>query len=198
VDDHIDLTREETIPLNLKFCAALAQTVTVVAYAEFENLMEIETSSSISAIDEYERNRPTRLRRQSEPRNFQGVFSVQHPTGQTPPTDQQCRSSSKPGSHWIAIFIDSKGRGEYFDSFWRKPTALFEDYMNKNCNRWIFNTRQLQSIVSSYCGFYCCFYCMLRCRGFDLTRIVKIFTGDTGFNDSIVRGFVCNDGFATD
>jgi hypothetical protein len=33
---------------------------------------------------------------------------------------------------------------------------------------------------------------------FDLTRIVKIFIGDTGFNGSIVRGFVCNDGFATD
>jgi hypothetical protein len=106
--------------------------------------------------------------------------------------------SSKPGSHWIVIFIDLKGRGEYFDSFGRKPTTLFENYLNKNCTRWIFNTRQLQSIVSSYCGFYCCFYCMLRCRGFDLTRIVKIFTGDTGFNDSIVRGFVCNDGFDTD
>jgi hypothetical protein len=129
---------------------------------------------------------------------FQGVFSVD--TLPDKPRLLVCNTdpSSKPGSHWIVIFADSKERGEYFDLFGRKPTALFEDYTNKKCARWIFNTRQLQNIVSSYCGFYCCFYCMLRCRGFDLTRIVKIFTGDTGFNDSIVRGFVCNDGFATD
>jgi hypothetical protein len=129
---------------------------------------------------------------------FQGVFSAD--TLPDKPRLLVCNTdpSSKPGSHWIVIFIDLKGRGEYFDSFGRKPTTLFENYLNKNCTRWIFNTRQLQSIVSSYCGFYCCFYCMLRCRGFDLTRIVKIFTRDTGFNDSIVRGFVCNDGFDTD
>jgi hypothetical protein len=129
---------------------------------------------------------------------FQGVFSVD--TLADKPRLLVCNMdpSSKAGSHWIVIFTDSKGCGEYFDSFGRKPAALFEDYMNKNCARWIFNTRQLQSIVSSYCGFYCCFYCMFRCRGFDLTRMVKIFTRDTGFNDSIVRGFVCNDGFATD
>ena len=125
---------------------------------------------------------------------FQGVFSAdtlpEKPrllVGNTDPSD-------KPGNHWIAVFVDSTGRGEYFDSFGRKPFGIFERYMNKHCVEWIFGTRQLQSIASSYCGFYCCFYCMLRCRGFDLTRIVNLFTRDTGFNDSIVRGFVCDDG----
>ena len=68
--------------------------------------------------------------------------------------------------------------------------------MNKHCVDWLFNARQLQSVISSYCGFYCCFYCVLRCRGVDLARIVNSFTSDTGFNDSIVRNFVC-DGVAT-
>jgi hypothetical protein len=107
---------------------------------------------------------------------FQGVSSVDMLPDKPRLLICNTDSSSKPGSHWIVIFTDSKGGGEYFDSFGRKPTALFEDYMNKSCARWIFNTRQLQSIVSSYCGFYCCFYCMFRCRGFDLTRIVKVFT----------------------
>jgi hypothetical protein len=91
-DDHVNLTRQGTVRLNLEFGAALAQTVTVVAYAEFENLnesIEIGTSSSISAIDEYERNRPIRLRRQCEPRHFPTSFQRRHVTRQTPPTDLQ-------------------------------------------------------------------------------------------------------------
>ncbi len=126
---------------------------------------------------------------------FQGVFSID--TLPDTPHLLVCNTdpSNKPGKHWIAIFVDSVGRGEYFDSFGREPFGVFADYMNEHCTDWIYNTRQLQSIVSSFCGFYCCFYCMLRCRGFDLTRIVNVFTRDTGFNDSIVRGFVCNDGF---
>jgi hypothetical protein len=68
---------------------------------------------------------------------FQGVFSVD--TLPDKPRLLVCNTdpSSKPGSHWIVIFIDFKGRGEYFDSFGRKPTTLFENYLNKNCTRWI-------------------------------------------------------------
>lgn len=125
---------------------------------------------------------------------FQGVFSID--TLPNKPRLLVCNTdpSNKPGKHWIAIFVDSKQRGEYFDSFGRKPTKDFEKYMNEHCTNWIFNTRQLQSIVSSYCGFYCCFYCMYRCRGFDLAHIVNLFTRDTGFNDSIAHGFVYADG----
>jgi hypothetical protein len=123
---------------------------------------------------------------------FQGFFSIDTLSGK--PRLLVCNTdpSNKPGKHCIAIFVDSKGRGEYFDSFGHKALNVFERYMNENCTRWIFNTKQLQSIVSSYCGFYCCFYCMLRCRDFDLTRVVGLFTRDTGFNDSIVHGFVCD------
>jgi hypothetical protein len=130
---------------------------------------------------------------------FQGVFSID--TLPDKPRLLVCNTdpSNKPGKHWIAIFVDSKRRGEYFDSFGRKPAKAFENYMNEHCADWTFNAKQLQSIVSNCCGFYCCFYCALRCRGFDLTRVVKIFTGDTGFNDSIVQGFVCDDnGFSVD
>ena len=121
---------------------------------------------------------------------FQGVFSVdilpKKPRLLVCNTDP----SSQPGTHWIAIFVDSNRRGEYFDSFGRKPSEIFEEYMNDNCFEWIYNTRKLQSITSSFCGYYCCFYCMFRCKGFDLSRIVNIFTRDTNLNDSIVRGFV--------
>lgn len=122
---------------------------------------------------------------------YQGVFSVD--TLPEKPRLLVCNTdpSDKPGKHWVAIFADSRGRGEYFDSFGREPRGILKDYMNERCIDWIHNTRQLQSVVSNHCGYYCCFYCMLRCRGFDLARIVGLFTRDTGFNDSIVRGFVC-------
>jgi len=60
----------------------------------------------------------------------------------------------KPGEHWIAMYIDG-GRGEYFDSFGRAPAKVFKDYLNRYCNTWIFNERQLQSICSRFCGHYC-------------------------------------------
>jgi hypothetical protein len=88
---------------------------------------------------------------------FQGVFSLDTLSDKLRLLICNTDTSSKPSSHWIAVVIDAKGRGECFDSFGRKPSALFEDYMNKNCTHWTFNARQLKSVVSSYCGFYCCF-----------------------------------------
>ena len=46
-NDHVNLTRQGTVRLNLKFGAALANTVTVVAYGEFENLIEIDRNRNI-------------------------------------------------------------------------------------------------------------------------------------------------------
>jgi hypothetical protein len=123
---------------------------------------------------------------------FQGVYSADT----LPPNPKllvcNTDASTKPGQHWIAIHVDTYGRGEYFDSFGRAPNKLFENYMNKHCTRWTFNKRQLQSIISSFCGYYCCMYCMLRCRRIDMPRIVAMFTTDTGFNDTIAHSFVCN------
>ena len=38
----LNLTKEGTVRVELKFGAALPNTVTVVAYAEFENVIEID------------------------------------------------------------------------------------------------------------------------------------------------------------
>lgn len=123
---------------------------------------------------------------------FQGVFS-----SDTLPKNPRlliCNTdpSHRPGRHWIAIYVDRHGRGEFFDSFGQPPDKHFERYMNDNCINWIFNKKQLQSLISSFCGYYCCFYCVFRSRGANMTRIVNLFTRDTGFNDCIVHAFVCN------
>lgn len=124
---------------------------------------------------------------------FQGVFSCD--TMPTKPRLFICNTdpSNLPGEHWIAIYVDANThRGEYFDSFGRKPSANFANYMTKHCSSWSFNKKQLQSVISTFCGYYTCFFCMFRCRGFSLNNVVNRFTSDTALNDSIVHSFVCN------
>ena len=61
----------------------------------------------------------------------------------------------------------------------------------KPCRVWTFNKRQLQSVVSRFCGYYCYFFCLFRCRNVDMINIFKHFSRDTALNDSIVHSFIC-------
>jgi len=67
------------------------------------------------------------LRRQCA-RDFDGVFSVD--TLPDRPHLLGCNTdpSYRAGRHWVAICVKD-GRGEYFDSFGRRPSAEFERYM---------------------------------------------------------------------
>ena len=123
---------------------------------------------------------------------FQGVFSAG--TLPTTPRLLVCNTdpAHMPGQHWIAIYVDKGGRGEFFDSFGRAPDEHFECYMNANCARWTFNKKQLQSKISAFCGYYCCLYVALKCQGLDMTKILAMFTRDTGYNDWLVHRIVCN------
>ena len=53
--------------------------------------------------------------------------------------------NSRPGKHWICMYFDNNGSGEYFDSFGAQPNDMFRRYMNKHCDMWTYNDRQLQS-----------------------------------------------------
>ena len=88
--------------------------------------------------------------------------------------------------------IDENRRGDFFDSMGRFPTKWFKTFLDKNCTAWIWNEKQLQSVISKFCGHYCIFYCLYRCRGLDVRKVAKMFTNDTSLNDSIVHNFVCN------
>jgi len=46
-DDHFSLVRQGNVRLALKFADALANTVTVIAYAEFENVLEIDRDRNV-------------------------------------------------------------------------------------------------------------------------------------------------------
>ena len=95
------------------------------------------------------------------------------------------------GEHWIVRYVDENYRGEYFDSMGRFPTKWFKVFLDVNCIGWIWNEKQLQSVISKFCGHYCIFYCLYRCRGVDVRKLAKMFTKDASLNDSIVQNVVC-------
>ena len=98
---------------------------------------------------------------------------------------------SRPGKHWIAIYLDIDESGEYFDSFGRPPKKSFKHFLNKNCVRWNINSRQIQSASSYFCGQYCVFYCLYKSIRYSTNSILACFSSDTGLNDVLVHTFVC-------
>ena len=110
-----------------------------------------------------------RLLRRVCAKDFDGVFSAdtlpENPRLLVVNTDP----AHSPGRHWVCMYVDD-GYGEYFDSFGMPPTANFERYLNRHCSSSTFNRRQLQSVISRFCGHYCIYYCVLRSRGVDMTN----------------------------
>lgn len=96
------------------------------------------------------------------------------------------------GIHWIVIYVENSSYGEYFDSLGNPPEAPFRRFLNRHCARWIFTDRQLQSLVSRFCGHYCILYSLHRSRGRSINAIKNMLTFDTGLNDYLVHKFVCD------
>lgn len=97
---------------------------------------------------------------------------------------------AKPGEHWVVIYSDSRGRGEYFDSYGREPTDSIIRFMNASFREWTFNNKQLQSVLSTLCGKYCIMYCLYKCNGKSMNDMMKLFSNDTALNDYVVSRYV--------
>lgn len=99
--------------------------------------------------------------------------------------------STQPGSHWLSIFIDRSGAGYFFDSFGQRPFVYnMADYMNDNCNKWQYNEKQYQNVLSTACGYYAMFVQILLCHGIEMGMIAKYFTNSTHENDLFVTDFI--------
>lgn len=93
---------------------------------------------------------------------------------------------TKPGSHWIAIYMNANGIGEYFDTFGRKPEGYHLSFLQRNTNRWIYSNKIIQNMFSSFCGEYCLVYLYLKKRGMSLKDFVGMFSEDTFYNDILL------------
>jgi len=138
------------------------------------------------SIDDYLRKRCGSI--------FKGVFSCDTlPKRVRGPALFVCNTDPEdhPGHHWISIYVSEHREGEFMDSFGRAPGSPFKEFMEKHCETWMYNHKQLQNIYSHFCGHYCIFYCLYRSKNLDMRRIVEMFTNDTVNNDNLVHGFVC-------
>jgi hypothetical protein len=104
--------------------------------------------------------------------------------------------SDKPGSHWIAIYIDPDGWGEYFDSYGQPPLLKeHKDFLKRNCGHhfWDYNPTNVQNPLSATCGQHCLFYLCLRVRDIPLRKILTQYYGRNRNkieNDTAVINFV--------
>ena len=90
-------------------------------------------------------------------KDFDGVFSADMLPAKPRLLVVNTDPTGEPGRHWVCISAND-GRGEYFDSFGQPPAANFEHYLNEHCSSWTFNRKQLQSVVSRFCGHYCVYF----------------------------------------
>ena len=100
--------------------------------------------------------------------------------------------ASQQGSHWVCLYIDKNGHGDYFDSYGREPMQEeMIKFLNLNCIEWKSNKKRLQGYMSTVCGQNCVYFHLKRCRNMLLTSIVAIFSNKNyDLNDYTVSRYV--------
>ena len=100
-----------------------------------------------------------------------------------------------PGSHWVCLYIDMEGRGEFMDSYGHSPgyfNRVFEDFLVRNSDRYSFNSKRIQDAGTKVCGHYCLYYFMHRLRGVSMIDIFKPFSRSLVVNDAYVYSYIFN------
>ena len=141
----------------------------------------------------------TVLRNDEKTRPYaRGVFAadqlptnvVEYPSAYVVNTDP----SYKLGEHWLAIFFDRNGRGEFFDSYGRAPGTYprpIKIFLHRNSRLpWIYNERQIQAPYSTTCGQHCLFFLLHRSRNVDFQTIIQMFSDNLDMNDLSVADFI--------
>jgi len=99
-------------------------------------------------------------------------------------------NSDAPGQHWVAIFIDEEGFGEYFDSYGLPPMHQeFIDFLN-NLKGWFYSSKQLQCLTCVTCGHYCVAYIKMRSSGIIYNEFIRQFTNNPIANDKLIKKYV--------
>jgi hypothetical protein len=91
------------------------------------------------------------------------------------------------GSHWVSLCIGREGEGVYMDSFGRPPNENF--IIQQYCNKWHFNSKQIQPKESLLCGEYCLYFIYWWSRGMRGRDILAKFSPDLYYNDKLVSMF---------
>ena len=76
--------------------------------------------------------------------------------------------------HWVAIYIDKKMHGTFFDSFGLHPWGKIATFFAKNATSTQFNKIAFQKDQTS-CGYHAIFFLTQMSKGHNLGDILKIY-----------------------
>lgn len=97
---------------------------------------------------------------------------------------------TRPGEHWVAMYVDRDGRGLYFDSYGLPPIIPQHiARLRRNCKFFRCNIKQLQSDSSDVCGQFCIVFLHFMSCGFGMSRFNNLFSDNLARNDKIVREY---------
>lgn len=101
-------------------------------------------------------------------------------------------SHDKPGSHWVALYINSYGHTVYFDSFGAPPfKPSIHSFILRNSRTFVYNSMVLQSFTTQTCGYYCIYFIERMCRGVTLYECLQHFNSRfPQRNDRLIRHLV--------
>lgn len=121
---------------------------------------------------------------------FKGVFpcdglpsSVELPAGFI----INLSSSSQPGSHWVALYIDDGGTAVYFDSFGLAPKNSFiKKFIKLHSKMCIYSSVQLQHISSVKCGKFAAIFVAAKLQNKHFINFLNKFSKNLTINDIVV------------
>ena len=90
--------------------------------------------------------------------------------------------SDKGGEHWVLFYKGEDGTIEFFDTFGRKPKLRWD-------GEWKYNTRTVQSPISSACGYHVLYFAHFR-RFYPFEKIIGNYGTDLVENDKNVKRIV--------
>lgn len=99
--------------------------------------------------------------------------------------------SNQPGEHWLAIYVDHEKNLEFFDSYGNSPERFdLLDYCFSISNKVSWNTQQVQSYSSTYCGYYAVLYLIYKCNNFSLKDFLRNFSNNPFTNDRFLNKLI--------
>ena len=99
-------------------------------------------------------------------------------------------SSVRLGGHWVSLYINKNNEGVFICSYGLSPHKELAVFMKKNAVLTMYNTRLIQNPLGKLCGYYACFSLIRLYRGDNLEDVMKNFSSDFVYNDSLVLRMV--------
>ena len=79
---------------------------------------------------------------------------------------------TKPGKHWVCIFIDNTSKSiDYFDSLGKQPNKFIREFFRFFNDYNVHYNTTVHQKNNSNCGVYCCFFIIERLKGKTMTDI---------------------------